>query len=654
MPNRFATIAKTLGRRVLTVAALTSFAVTGAFTAQAASPAFNGLTGVDYPTLQVAPAGTSAYSTSLNAQAGDVVNLFLWDHNSVNGTTAENVLAKYSLPSALENSHTVTASLSATNAATVTGSVSINVGAASTLQYIPGSARFYRNSVDANGNSSFVEVNFPTGSNSDNLVTSGVNLGSQQGCIQYAQGIIIQARIVAAPTGSPAVTTNKKVANGSSGDYADAVTASPGDTVVYRIYAQNTGTADGSVTVTDVLDGRHTYVPGSSIEYGKQNNADFQLGISDSLIKFVKQADGSTKITWAFGNMRAIPQDAIYIVFQAKVADKSWFTAGTTVVINNTATTSIGSATATTNKTAVTVNIPATPVVSFTLRKDVMNISSGENKWYDTQLGAASPGQTLAYRLVATNTGNTPAQNVVLKDLLPAGVSFSGQVKLYSVDFPSGKDISGDDIVKNGLNIGTVPNGNTSASTLVFTGLLTSNCSGQQTLVNTGQVFYNNQKMAEDTATVSFFCNAGLNIRKDMKGPKDSTYVNTSTNDLHPGDVVYYRINVQNSGNTTINNPTVKDVLPKYLDIAGPISIDGEFQSDATTQFFFGSQGIILTNLTPGLSKEIIVKTTMNNCPDANIGNNPVVNTATAWADGIAAISAKATGNLVVQIARLP
>jgi len=637
---------------MLAFAALGFLATAGVLTAQAASPVFNGLAG-DPATLQVAKAG-GAYGSSANVAVGDVVNLFVSIHNSVVDTTMHNETVKIALPAALESSHTVTATLSASNATSVTGTATVNVGTPSNLTYIPGSARFYRASVDANGNSTYVQVNFPSGVNGDDVVGNGVNLGDQQGCVQFMQGVLIQARVTAPVVqGAPIISTNKKVSTGASGNYATAVTASPGDTAWFEVYVQNTGTADGTGTkIVDTLDPHFSYIPGSSIEYVKQNNADAQININDSLIK-IENLPGGQRLTWAFGTLRPVPQDAFYLVFAVKIADKSAFTAGTTVTLHNTATSSFDQTSAQTNAVDVTITVPTNPVVSFTLRKEVMNITTGENKWYDTQLATAAPGQTVAYRLIVLNTGNTDAANVTLKDLLPSGVTFAGSTMLYTAAKPAGTAISGNDIVGNGLNIGTVPAGNTNASTLIFNATLPTQCTGTQTLVNTGQVFYNNQKQAEDTATVSFGCTPGLTIRKDMKGPKDTAYVNTSTNILNAGDTVYYRINVGNSGNTTIVNPTLRDVLPKFLTYAGSLSIDGEFQADATAQHFL-TDGIILTNLPPGLSKEIIVKTTVVACPDAVLGNNPVVNTAFVKADGIAEISASATGNLVVQVAKLP
>ena len=642
MPNRLLRGVLTTGRRVLAVTALVGFAASGVLTASAASPVFNGISGSDYPTLQVAQPG-AAWGTSTNAKVGDTVNFLVWDHNSVVDTTATNVTIKVNLPSALESTHTVTANLSADNAATVTGTSTVNVDTASHLTYVPGSAKFYRNV-----NGQLTEVNFPNGVTGDNVVTTGINVGSQDGCFEFAQAVLIQVHIEG---GNPEIITNKRVGNGSQADYQIDTTANPGDTVNFKIFLQNNGKGVGTNTsIVDTLDSHLTYIPGSSIQYVKRNNSDFQIAIPDSYIKF----NGQT-LTWAFGDVQPVPEDAFYLTFQAKVAGNDAFPVGTTI-LKNTAVSSFTGVSATTNQVTITVTKNPTPVVSWSLRKEVMNTTHGDSQWYDTQLGSAAPGDTVAYRLVVTNTGNTPSDgNVVLKDLLPAGINFqSGSIKLYTTAHPEGVTINGNDLVNgSGLNIGSVANGNTQAATLMFTATLTSSCSGQQTLRNVGDLYYDNAKVAEDDATVIFTCTPGLHITKDVMDPADHKYKSTVTTTVHEGDIVTYRIEVQNSGNTTVNNPLLRDVLPKNETyVPNSLTIDGERMSNDTQKQFLAT-GIILTNLTPNMGKEIIFQVQIPPCPD-QAGKTNLVNTAFVKADGVAEISDTATIPLEVRVAKLP
>jgi len=56
--------------------------------------------------------------------------------------------------------------------------------------------------------------------------------------------------------------------------------------------------------------------------------------------------------------------------------------------------------------------------------------------------------------------------------------------------------------------------------------------------------------------------------------------------------------------------------------------------------------GILLTNFTPGMSKQIEYQVTTVSCP--NLGDTTITNTATVKADGVAPISDSATAILHV------
>ena len=63
------------------------------------------------------------------------------------------------------------------------------------------------------------------------------------------------------------------------------------------------------------------------------------------------------------------------------------------------------------------------------------------------------------YELAYTNTGNTEQDNVVLRDKLPAGVTYiPGSAKLYNANNQDGKTVD-DSISSNGSNIGDYEKG---------------------------------------------------------------------------------------------------------------------------------------------------------------------------------------------------
>ncbi|MEZ0286900.1 MAG: hypothetical protein ACAH35_03625 [Candidatus Paceibacterota bacterium] len=238
--------------------------VMGPATALAAEPVFNGQPN-DYPTLQVGKAGGD-WKTAIDAEAGDTLSLLVWDHNSVPDTTAHNVTVKVSLPDATtaRTNHSVSATVSADNAAAVSGSVAIKTADQTKLSFVPGSIKLYKNT--GGENPVLTETTFPAGVNLADLFTTGINLGDQMGCWQYAKAIILQVKLtgVEQPVEKGVLRLTKDVRRGSD-NYTDRVTVNPGERVEYRIMAENIderGTAR-NIKLQDFLPANVNYVAGS-------------------------------------------------------------------------------------------------------------------------------------------------------------------------------------------------------------------------------------------------------------------------------------------------------------------------------------------------------------------------------------------------------
>lgn len=628
---------KRVAQKILAATTLAAFMLgAGSFTALAGdgTPIFNNLPD-DYPTLQVAKTG-GTWGTSVSASPGETISLLVWDHNSVPDTIARNVQIKVNLPTVFANTHTPTASVSADNAATVTGSSTVNVGTSSKLQYVPGSAKFLRNV-----GGTMTIVSWPASvTNPDEVVTSGINVGDQKGCWADAQAVLLQVKIVG---GTSAINTNKKVELvGGAGGFADSAKVSPNDEVAFRIFVENTGTAKGTnVRVIDTLDSRLTYSPGSSYMVEKIAGSDVKTIIPDSSIKFEGQ-----KITYAFKDMEPKPDAAIYLYFKARVAGPDSFPVGDTI-LKNKATVTFDLVSKDTNEVAITVTKFPAPVITFSLRKEVTNRTLGDSKWYDEELASAAPGDTISYRLIAQDTGDTPATNVTLKDILPDGVSFLGNVKLFNKDYPTGTTIAGDAIVKAGYLFSSIINGSDNIQTIIFDAKITTDCLGTKTMINKAQIIYLGIVQAEDTAKVIISCVKGLIITKDALDASDMTYKN-DIGIVKEGQIITYRVLVQNNGTVPLINVLTKDVLPSQVSyVNNSLAIDGEFMSDAVEVAYFSSGGTFLTNLLPGIGKTITFQVKVNECPP--LGDIPLINTAFAKADGVTEISdtAKATVRVI-------
>jgi uncharacterized repeat protein (TIGR01451 family)/fimbrial isopeptide formation D2 family protein len=598
------------------------------------TPAFNNISG-DYSTLQVAKSG-QAWGTSTTATPGDTLTMLVWDHQTSPSEVSHNTTIQVSLPSGVAASQSATATVRADNATPATGTVNIALTAPAKLTYIPGSATFYRNS---GGN--LTAVNWPTGVNADSVVTTGVNLGDQAGCWQYAQAVMIQVRVEG---GNPAILTDKAVQLvGGTNPFGTDATANPGDELAFRIRLQNTGNGTGvNTAITDTLDSHLTYSAGSSLVYTKQNNSDVSTAIPDANIKFVGQT-----ITWAWYDLTPNPESAIYLLFKARVKDGASFPVGQTCFTNK-ATSSFTGVSADTNVVNMCVTKAPAPIVNFQIRKEFTNRTLGDSKWYHDQSGSALPGDTVSYRLIIQNTGNMTANNVMVKDVLPAGIAFAGNIKLYNTANPNGVVISANSLVAGGYTFASIAAGTDNMQTLIFDAKVGDICGA--TFTNHAEVLYNNAKMAEDNASAIASCKRGLIITKSIQDT-DGQY-KSSIGNVHEGQTLTYEINVLNNGNVTAFNPVVRDVMPKFTTfVPGSLTIDNAYQAASTEQAFNGT-GMVLTNLTPGLGKVIRFQVRVVDCPD--YGNTVITNTAYVKANEIAEIASNAvTATVQVNLPKL-
>ena len=104
---------------------------------------------------------------------------------------------------------------------------------------------------------------------------------------------------------------------------------------------------------------------------------------------------------------------------------------------------------------AVTFNIKVKeqPKASFEMTKQVRKHSTTSGGWLESY--AAKPGEVVDFVITYKNTGAVTQENVVVKDALPAGLSYvAGSSVLANGSNPNGKPVS-DNITKDGINIGT-------------------------------------------------------------------------------------------------------------------------------------------------------------------------------------------------------
>lgn len=256
-------------------------------------------------------AGTNnLWTDRMTVQEGHEYTVRMYVHNNAAenlNLVAQNVTAKFNLPTTTGQSIRVDGFLSASNArptevyddATFLSNRNFN------LAYISGSAKFENNVFGPNG------INLP-----ESLFTStGARLGYSSldgripGCMRFAGYVSFRVRPQFAPTSS--FVMNKRVSTHGANQWSKNVTAKPGDTVDFMIEYRNTGsTRQDNVTIRDTLPAGLTYVPGST----RFGNSQHPNGVSAS--------DNVTNGT-GINIGSYMPNANAWLIFSARVASNS-------------------------------------------------------------------------------------------------------------------------------------------------------------------------------------------------------------------------------------------------------------------------------------------------------------------------------------------
>lgn len=286
---------------------------------------------------QVGTGGT--WSDPVNGVAqGAEVEMHILVHNNANPVlndsgegVAKDVNVRAELPAGSAQSQQATAYISASNATPTQIYDTLDLTGANSgffeLEYIPGSAKMFNHE---NGQTTAI---------SDSLVTTGVNLPDQKGCVNYIREITFRVKVK-----MPRYQIQKAVRlkGEDNSKWRDAANAKIGDTVEWEIWFKNSGqTVLEDVTIVDDLPPYLTVVPGSIKLYkgpnsmtvpddaiqknGRQinvNTGDYNPG-NDAYIRFATTIDNNEVIACGIhelGNVAyATPKGYKHINDSAKV-----------------------------------------------------------------------------------------------------------------------------------------------------------------------------------------------------------------------------------------------------------------------------------------------------------------------------------------------
>ena len=247
------------------------------------------------------------------------------------------------------------------------------------------------------------------------------------------------------------------------------------------------------------------------------------------------------------------------------------------------------------------------------------------------------PGEKVEYKVVVKNNSTTvTANNVKVRDILPAGFAFTGNVTVTP-----GTTLANPTALFGQNGVVVISQLAPQASvTLTFVAQTGTNYTNDQCLKNTVIASADNgSNSPEDTAQTCFTVPVKPTVELNKLVRKAGT---TDTfqerNRINPGEKLEYLIVIKNiDGSQTIRNLKVQDFLPSQALYLGPTVLR---KADGTTTTITGSitgpNGIVIPELKPGEKIEIsfiagtdsglkndtcIVNKVQVSSPDSN--NNP-------------------------------
>lgn len=248
---------------------------------------------------------------------------------------------------------------------------------------------------------------------------------------------------------------------------------------------------------------------------------------------------------------------------------------------------------------------------NYEIVKDVK--IKGEGEFADSV--DAKSGDTLVYKIKFTNTGDVQLNDVILRDTLPAGVTYvPGTTYLVNDQHTDGVNYPDDKyslFSNEGINIGDyLPGGEGVVYFNVTVNDGLSDECGDKTLRNIveAKAYKTDGSVTDvksDTADVLIdgkVCTESFEIDKMVRLENDTEW--SETVKAKPGEKIYYRIRFHNTGETDLNDVVVKDKLPEGVEnvssvVYGPIT-EGQNDDKLTTGEGFFGDGMNIGTVTAG------------------------------------------------------
>ncbi|MDE5758407.1 MAG: DUF11 domain-containing protein, partial [Allobaculum sp.] len=262
---------------------------------------------------------------------------------------------------------------------------------------------------------------------------------------------------------------------------------------------------------------------------------------------------------------------------------------------------------------------------SISLVKEQRRITNGMslswNKLDRNNPMQVTPGDQIEYRITASNTSNTTAQNVVIKDTLPIPEGTDAQLVLDQAS------LEGQDVTLNGRELtwkvgNLTRKGTSGASKSVTFKVNVPEVIGHTIWPNTATATFgpnpdnpsgsitSNTVVSEATPGEIIPGEAHIRLLKEQRKISGTTASDWNTQDRNNpmivagGDIVEYRLTATASGDKALSNVVIQDKIPDFEGAAGNLTlIPGSLSGEVNV-----NNGVITWNLgsmLPGESKSV-------------------------------------------------
>ncbi|WP_433947898.1 DUF7507 domain-containing protein [Bacillus tropicus] len=222
-------------------------------------------------------------------------------------------------------------------------------------------------------------------------------------------------------------------------------------------------------------------------------------------------------------------------------------------------------------------------------------------------LTIADVGQPITYTIALANPGNTPANNVVVTDILPPGTTLVPNSIFIGGALQLGADPS------VGLQVGTIPAGG--ITTIVFQ-ITTNGIPSPNPVQNSAALQYS---FIADSNLPVVVRNATSNIVTTQINTANIVATKlTSTNFADVGDVITYATILTNNGNIPASNVTFTDIIPAgTIFLPNTVTLNGVPIANANP-----ANGILIGTIGANSSRTVSFQVSVPTIPS----QNPITN----------------------------